>query len=188
MRGAPVRDLLVAPSITKKATVTGTVRTGSEVTCSAAWSGYHATGVWSWLRDGRTVPGATGTARTLTPDDYTHTISCRVVVGNGAGSVGSTSPAVPVGAGPSPKAVKAPSLSGTPGVGHRLTAGHGTWSPAATSYSYSWRRDGKAITGATASGYVLVKADRGRKITVTVTAHRYGWTNGSATTAPAAVH
>ena len=33
----------------------------------------------------------------------------------------------------------------------------------------------------------LVKADRGQKITVTVTAHRYAWTNGSATTKPVTV-
>ncbi|MGI5138118.1 hypothetical protein [Streptomyces sp. CA-106110] len=63
----------------------------------------------------------------------------------------------------------------------------GCW-PTATSYSYSWKRNGKAVTAATKSTYVLVKADKGQKVTVTVTAHRYGWTSGSATIAPVTVH
>lgn len=182
------QSLLTKPNITTKATVTGTGRTGSKLTCSAAWSGYNTTEAWSWLRDGRTISGATGTTRTLTSDDYTHKISCKVTVSNGAGSVNSTSPAVTVAVGPSLKATKAPSRSGTAKVGYRLTVAHGTWSPTATSYSYSWTRNGKTITGATQSTYVLVKADKGQKITVKVTAHRHGWTDGSATTASVTVH
>ncbi|MFF9363593.1 hypothetical protein [Streptomyces griseoluteus] len=163
-------------------------RTGSKLTCSATWAGYNATAAWSWLRDGKTISGATGTTRTLTPDDYAHKIACRIMVGNGAGTVNSTAQAVTVAAGPSLKATKAPSLSGTAKVAYRLTAAHGTWSPTATSYTYTWKRNGKAITGAAKSTYLLVKADKGQKVTVTVTAHRYGWTHGSATTASVTVH
>jgi hypothetical protein len=89
--------------------------------------------------------------------------------------------------GPALKATTAPAVTGTARVGYRLTAAHGTWSPAATSYTYRWKRNGTSVTGATSSTYVLVKADRGQKITVTVTAHRYAWTNGSATTKPVTV-
>ncbi|MFK0151426.1 hypothetical protein ACIQVK_04985 [Streptomyces sp. NPDC090493] len=181
------QTLLAKPAVTKKAAITGTARSGSKLTCSATWSGYNATATWSWLRDGRAISGATAATRTLTSDDYTHKISCKVTVRNGAGSVDSTSPAVTAAVGPALKATQAPSRSGTATVGHKLTAAHGTWSPAATSYSYSWKRGGKAISGATKSTYVLVKADKGQKITVTVTAHRHGWTNGSATTAPVTV-
>ncbi|MFD6025084.1 hypothetical protein [Streptomyces griseoluteus] len=182
------QTLLTKPVITKQPTVTGTARTGSKLTCSAAWDGYHATATWSWLRDGKTVSGAAGTTRTLTPDDYAHKIACEITVSNGAGTVNSTARAVTVAAGPSLKATKAPSLSGTAKVAYRLTAAHGTWSPTATSYSYTWKRNGKVITGATKSTYLLVKADKGQKVSVTVTAHRYGWTNGSATTASVTVH
>ncbi|MFF7974329.1 hypothetical protein [Streptomyces sp. NPDC007905] len=182
------QTLLAKPQITTKATVAGTARTGSKLTCSAAWSGYNATAAWSWLRDGRTISDATGATRTLTSDDYTHKISCKVTVSNGAGSVNSTSPAVTVAVGPPLKTTKAPSISGTAKVGYKLTAAHGTWSPTATSYSYSWKRNGRTITGATKSAYALVKADKGQKITVKVTAHRHGWTDGSATTASVTVH
>ncbi|MFE2521634.1 hypothetical protein [Streptomyces mirabilis] len=136
------------------------------------------------MRDGRTVSGATGTTRTLTSDDYTHKIACKVTVSNGAGLANSTSPAGTVAVGPAAKAAQAPSLNGTAKIGYRLTAAHGTWSPTATSYSYTWKRSGKAITGATKSTYIVVKADMGQKIAVTVTAHHYGWSDGSASTAP----
>lgn len=180
---AQSQTLLTKPAITSKATISGTARTGSKVTCNAAWTGYNATVAWSWLRDGTTITGATGKSRTLTSADYKHQVSCRAKVSNGAGSVTSTSAAVTVAVGPALKVVTAPAITGTAKVGYKLTAAHGTWSPAATSYTYSWKRNGTTITGATKSTYVPVRADRGQKITVKVTAKRYGWTNGSATTA-----
>jgi hypothetical protein len=181
------QTLLAKPQITTKAALSGTARTGSKLTCSAAWTGYNSTAAWSWLRDGRTVSGATGKTRTLTSDDYTHKVACKVTVSNGAGSVNSGSPSVTVAVGPALKVTQGPSISGTAKVGYKLTAAHGTWSPTATSYTYSWKRNGKTITGATKSTYLPVKADKGQKITVKVTAHRYGWTNGSATTASVTV-
>lgn len=182
------QTLLTKPGITGRATMTGTARTGSRLTCSAVWSGYRATSTWAWLRDGRAISGATGTSRTLTPDDYTHKIACKVTVSNGAGSVDSTAPSVTVAVGPSLHNTRSPSISGVAKVGHRLTAAPGTWSPTATSYSYSWKRNGKAITGASKSTYLLVKADKGQKVSVTVTAHRYGWTSKAASTASVTVH
>ncbi|WP_052808630.1 hypothetical protein [Streptomyces cyaneogriseus] len=178
-----------APRITAKAVLSGTARTGSTLTCSAAWAGDNAKATWSWLRDGAVVFGATGRTRTLTAADYARKISCRVTVANGGGSAVSTSPTATVAAGPGLKATTttAASVSGTAKVGHKLTANHGTWTPAATTYTYQWKRNGVSISGATKSTYVLAKADKGRKITVKVTAHRHGWTNGSATTAPVTV-
>lgn len=184
---AQSQTLLTKPQITSKAYVSGTVRTGSSVACVASWTGYRAVVAWSWLRDGTVISGATGKSRTLTSSDYAHKVSCRAVVSNNAGSVTSTSSGVTVAVGPALKATTAPTISGTAKVGYRLTANHGTWSPSATSYTYVWKRDGTSISGATKSTYVPVGADRGQKITVKVTAHRYGWTNGSATTAAVVV-
>lgn len=176
-----------APRITAKAALSGTARTGSTLTCSAAWTGDNAKATWSWLRDGAVVSGATGRTRTLTAADYTRKISCRVTVANGGGPAVSTSPTATVAAGPRLKATTAVSVSGTAKVGHKLTANRGTWSPAATTCTYQWKRDGTSISGATKSTYVPAKADKGRKITVKVTAHRHGWTSGSATTAPVTI-
>lgn len=64
-----------------------------------------------------------------------------------------------------------PSISGTARVGQTLTASNGTWNgkPAPT-FGRVWRRNGTAISGATGTTYVLVTADIGATITVTVTA------------------
>ncbi|MFG2776892.1 hypothetical protein ACGFY7_03405 [Streptomyces prunicolor] len=182
------QTLLTKPAIASKATLSGTVRTGSTVTCNAAWTGTGAKVAWSWLRDGKVISGATGKTRTLTVSDYQHKLSCRATVTNNAGSTPSTSTAVTVAAGAALKVTKAVAVTGTAKVGHKLTAAHGTWSPTATSYTYVWKRDGKTVGGATKSTYVLVKADKGHKVTVKVTAKRSGWTNGSATTSAVVVH
>jgi hypothetical protein len=76
------------------------------------------------------------------------------------------------------------SLSGTAGVGKKLTAQVATTTrPSATRYRYQWYRSGKSgavktvVTTAKKSYYTLVKADVGKKITVKVTAIRTGYTS-----------
>ncbi|MFJ6016648.1 hypothetical protein [Streptomyces sp. NPDC092952] len=65
-----------------------------------------------------------------------------------------------------------PTLSGEARVGEYLTATTGTWSPAPTSYSYQWYGDGKPISGATRSVFTIPASLMGKKVGVTVTAHR----------------
>lgn len=71
---------------------------------------------------------------------------------------------------PAPENVAKPSVKGTAKVGKTLTARAGSWTTGATGYRYQWLRDGKAVRGATRSTYRLVKADRGHRVAVTVTA------------------
>jgi hypothetical protein len=59
----------------------------------------------------------------------------------------------------------------------------GTYPTTRASMSYQWKRNGKAISGATKTRYKLTSADRGKKLSVTVTARRYGYTTGSTTSA-----
>jgi hypothetical protein len=70
-----------------------------------------------------------------------------------------------------PKLSAAPSFTGTPLVGKTLAAAKlsATGVPKAT-VSYQWLRGGEPIPGATARKYQLVDADRGKKVTVQVTA------------------
>ena len=77
-------------------------------------------------------------------------------------------------------------INGTGRVGKTLSVHATPW--LAGSYpttraglSYQWKRDGAAIKGATGTRYKLGKADRGKRITITVTAKRYGYTTGSTT-------
>lgn len=63
----------------------------------------------------------------------------------------------------------APSITGTATVGSTLTAASGTWTGTpAPALTRQWRRAGVAIAGATGATYVLVSADLGSTITVTV--------------------
>ena len=76
-----------------------------------------------------------------------------------------------------------PVISGTTTVGQTLTSTGDTWTGFPTpTYAYQWNRGGSAISGATASSYLLVTADGGATITVTVTASNSSG-NASATSA-----
>ncbi|MFF3874786.1 Ig-like domain-containing protein [Streptomyces sp. NPDC001978] len=168
------------PAVVTAAKITGTVRSGSTVTCSVSFSG--ATSVsYAWLKDGTVISGATAKTRTISGTEYQHKLACRATGKNTTGSTTSTSPSVTVALGPALAVVTRPSISGIHKVGYRQTAKPGSWKPAATSYSYVWKRDGRAITGATKSTYTPTRSDRGHKLTVTVTAKRGGYANGRAT-------
>ncbi|MDR1833357.1 MAG: hypothetical protein LBQ92_01710 [Propionibacteriaceae bacterium] len=79
-----------------------------------------------------------------------------------------------------------PTISGTAKVGSKLTA-KAAFSPK-PSYTYQWYRSGKKISGAVKSTYKLAKADKGKKITVTVTASKSGYaTTAKTSKATAAV-
>ncbi|MEU9333864.1 Tat pathway signal protein [Streptomyces sp. NPDC048290] len=75
----------------------------------------------------------------------------------------------------------APKVTGTAKTGAKVTAAPGTWSAAPTSYTYQWKADGRAIGGAIGKTYTVPASLVGKKLTVTVTAHRSGWRPGAAT-------
>lgn len=75
----------------------------------------------------------------------------------------------------------APRITGTKGVGSRLTASTGSWSPTPSSYSYRWKRNGASISGATGRTYTPTTADAGRHLSVTVTAKRTYYSSKSST-------
>jgi len=103
--------------------------------------------------------------------------------------IGSSTPAYPSGAivpGDSPFPSVLPTVSGKAAIGQTLTASPGTWSPQPTAFRYQWTRSGKAIAGATARTYKATAADAGKKLSVTVTPVKAGYTIRSVTSAPTA--
>jgi subtilisin family serine protease len=70
----------------------------------------------------------------------------------------------------------APVISGPAQVGHALSASPGTWTQSPYSYTYAWWRCSatgtgcKAVSGATASSYLVTTADDGSTLEVKVTA------------------
>lgn len=86
------------------------------------------------------------------------------------------------------KATTTVGVAGTAKVGATLRVKAATWSLAGTT-SYQWLRDGKAITGATASSYKLTAADLRTKISVkathrpTVAGNAFGFSTSTKTAA-----
>lgn len=63
-----------------------------------------------------------------------------------------------------------PAISGSAQQGQLLTCSSGTWLNGATSYAYSWLRNGTAISGATGSSYMVTAADVSQLISCAVLA------------------
>ncbi|MFK4099868.1 Tat pathway signal protein [Streptomyces sp. NPDC019531] len=172
------------PQLTSTAApkITGTAKTGAKVTAvPGSWSAAPTSYTYQWKADGKAISGATASTYTVAASVVGKKLTVTVTaVRSGWKSGTATSGAVTVAKGDAPKATKTPVISGTAKVGRTLKASKGTWSPAPTSYSYQWYANGKAISGATKSSLVLKTAQKGKKITVKVVAHRTGHKDGSA--------
>ena len=75
----------------------------------------------------------------------------------------------------------APTITGTPEVGQRLTAAPGTWDVAGLNFAYRWQASGVDIPGATRANYRVATADQGKALTVVVTATKGTLPPGTAT-------
>ncbi|GAA0302717.1 Tat pathway signal protein [Streptomyces turgidiscabies] len=162
--------------------VTGTVKVGAKVTAApGSWSATPSSYTFQWKTDGQTAVGATASTYVVPAGQLGRKLSVTVTaVRSGWKSGSATSAAVAAARGDAPKATKLPVISGTAKVGRTLKASAGTWTPAATSYAYQWFSGGQAIAGATRSSLVLKAAQKGKKITVKVTARRTGHKDGVA--------
>ncbi|MCT9080416.1 hypothetical protein [Streptomyces fulvoviolaceus] len=172
------------PQLTNTAApkVTGTAKVGAKVTAApGSWSAEPSSYTYQWKVDGKAISGATAKTYTVAASTLGKKLSVTVTaVRSGWQSGTATSAGVTVAKGDAPKSTKAPVISGTAKVGRTLKTSKGTWSLTPTSYSYQWYANGKAISGATKSSLKLKTAQKGKKITVKVIAHRTGHKDGSA--------
>ncbi|NQX28343.1 S8 family peptidase [Microbacteriaceae bacterium VKM Ac-2854] len=168
-------------------TITGTPTVGQKLTAvPGAWSPAPVTLAYQWKRGGAAIAGATASSYTLTAADANSAITVSVTgTKSGFAAVTKTSAAVTVQ--PAPLVLTpTPTISGTAAVGNTLTANAGTWDAGVT-IGYQWKRSGVAIGGATAKTYVLVAADAGTTITVSVTGTKTGSATTTKTSAPTGV-
>ena len=172
------------PQLTNTAApkVTGTAKTGAKVTAApGSWSATPTSYTYQWKADGKAISGATAQTYTVAASVVGKKLTVAVTaVRSGWKSGTAASGAVTVAKGDAPKATKLPVISGTAKVGRTLKVSKGTWNLAPTSYAYQWYANGKAVSGATKSSLVLKSAQKGKKITVKVVAHRTGHKDGSA--------
>ncbi|WP_307386476.1 cutinase family protein [Microbacterium sp. SORGH_AS_0969] len=167
-----------APTITGKAAI-GSTLTGA----TGTWTPTPGTFTYQWKRGGAAISGATATTYRVVAADAGASITLTVTASApGYRTTARTSSAVAIPA-RTFTTTPVPTYSGKMTVGSTLTAAPGTWAPVPDSLTYQWSRDGAAITGATSQTYTIAPADSGKKITVTVTARKAGYTPASKTSA-----
>lgn len=172
------------PLNTAAPAITGTLRELEELTVSnGTWSNAPTSFAYQWYRNGVAVVGATANTFDLSVNDEGNVIKARVTAINAAGARHAFSNEVTIMPGIAPTNTVLPSIDGAPFEDETLTANDGTWTGAPTSFTYQWKRDGVAISGATADTYVATALDVDTDITVTVTAHN-SFANTPATSAP----
>lgn len=178
--------------------ISGTPRVPNSLSASTGtWQGKNLRFAYQWLRCDSSgaacsaIGGAIGSTYTLIATDGGHTLRVIVTATNRWGSAASTSAqtAVVQGASVPPSNTALPTISGTAQLGQTLTSTTGTWSGSTPmTYTRQWQRcdtSGAAcapISGAIASTYVLVSADVGHTLRVSITASN---TVGSATASSA---
>ena len=168
--------LVIKPAL-PAASITGEARVGVELV-GGPLAETLATVSYRWLADGKTIPGATSSNYTPTPNDFRKSITLQTTVTQEGFSVAvTTSPAKTVLGGIISK--PAITLSGTAKTGNRLTIK--TTVPASTTASYQWLRNGKIIAGATKSIYTLQSADYKTSVSAKVTLSRVGYNTTSTT-------
>jgi hypothetical protein len=79
-----------------------------------------------------------------------------------------------------------PQVVGTASYGSTLTATSGSWNTTGLDYAYQWLRDGKVVTGRTATTYKIGSTDIGHRLAVKVTASKLGKTPATSTSAQTA--
>jgi len=166
-------------------TISGVAKVGAKLTANTGSWADNADLTFQWKADGVAIDGATSSTYTLTDAELGKAITV-TVAGTPSGLAATTlsSPATsPVAAA---STVGAVSISGTAAVGKKLTAKPGTWDDG-TTFTYQWLRSGTPIAGKTASTYTLTAADRGKVISVKVTAVNETTGNAVVTAKTAAV-
>ena len=179
-----VAGTLTAPT----PTITGTVKVGSVLTAhSGTWAPAPVTLSYQWKANGSNISGATHSTYTVAASLVGKKITVTVTgTKTGYTTTAKTSASTAVVAAGTLTA-QVPSISGTAKVGKTLTANPGTWAPAPVTLTYQWKANGINISGATAKTYVISSSVKGKKITVTVTGTKSGYTTVAKTSLSTAI-
>jgi hypothetical protein len=153
--------------------ISGTVQVDSVVTASAVRWSPAAIGSYSWRIDGEYVPGALRTYR-IRPEDAGKVLTVSfsgLLAGYRITSVRSDPVVVAYG----DLAAPVPTIIGTAGIDEVLTVQTGAWTQG-TRLTYQWSVGGEPVDGATGTTYTVRHADADRRITVTVSGSKLGYT------------
>ncbi len=171
-----------APVETAAPVISGTLREGQTLsTTLGSWSPAGDYYTYQWQRSTNAgvswsnIAGATSSSYVTGAADVNARERVTVTAVNSFGTVAVSAAAVGPISG-LPFDTTTPLLSGTPRQGQTLSVSTGSWSPAASTYTYQWQRSTNAgaswsnVAGANASTYVLAAADINAYERVLVTA------------------
>jgi hypothetical protein len=168
-------------------TITGTAKVGSTLTGHAGtWTPSPVTLTYQWKANGASISGATASTYKISGSFAGKKITV-TVTGSKTGytTVARTSAATTSVAAGS-LVPQTPSISGRAKVGSTLKANPGTWAPAPVTLKYQWKANGAAISGATGKSWTITSGAKGKRITVTVTGSKTGYTSTSRTSSSTA--
>jgi surface antigen len=171
---------------TGRPTVTGTPRVGGVLTATpGTWSQSGVTTTYQWRAGRHAIPGATGPTLTLTGAQLGRRVKVVVTASTASYPATSASSLRTSEVAPGVLASTAtPVVTGTAVVDGTVRVGSGSWSAVPDSVTYQWRADGTPVAGADDASLTPDAALEGKALSVTVTAHRAGYDDGVATTAP----
>ena len=173
-----VTPALVAPSVLRRPYLVGAARVGTPVYCRAGqWS--NADGLWfTWYRSGVRIPNSNTNTWQASVYDFGKRLQCRVTAWGAGGSSHADTQTALIRPGILSR-IKSPAISGSARTGRTLSARVGAWLPVPVLYSFQWYRGSQAIKGATNPKYKVSSRDRGRYITVKVTAKIPGYNHAA---------
>jgi hypothetical protein len=155
------------PKLIKPAVMIGNGHFETVLTCSATFTGARSVS-YSWLRNGRVIPGAVHNTYLVGTADRVRVLACRVTARNLGGVTATTSKPLFVGL-YFLRLVTPPIIFGHHVIGAWLFAFPGNWAPRPAAYFFQWERDGHPIAGATKQIYHVTRADMGHGLSVAVT-------------------
>lgn len=179
------RNVTVLPALTAPTpTIAGTAKVGYALTGrTGSWGPGPVELAYQWNRNGKAIAGATQPSHTLTAEDRGARLTLSVTGSrSGYAAVTKTSAAtaeVAYGTLTAPT----PKITGSAKVGKTLTTVPGAWGPKPVALKYQWKADGKSISGATKSTFKVTSKQKAKKITVTVTGSKNGYSTASKTSA-----
>lgn len=153
--------------------VTGAARVGETLTSTRGKWSAGSTFTYSWLRDGKTISGATGSTYTVTPADVAKAIQVKVTGTKAGASVARTSvKTAKVAKGTI--AQGSIELNGYARVDRSMSVATQDW-PTGTKFAYQWFAGSKAVAKATKSSFVPTASTVDKYLSVRVTASLAGY-------------
>lgn len=183
------RTVTVRPAsfTTATPTITGTAKVGSTLTAvPGTWSPTPTGYRYAWKVDGVAVTGARSSTFTV-PESAAGKGITVTVTGLKQYYESSATSAPTAAVTPGTFAAPLPAVTGTAKVGMTLTVNRGTWSPVPSAVQYVWKADGVTIATQATSAFVVPASANGKRLTVTVTGSRAGYTTKSVTSGQTAV-